>query len=227
MHIQKDINITGPGKDSWGKLGEPTEQNASRSLWWQFFCLLGSIFSEGKSKEEDLDLVVPHRATEIDSLTRWVAVHWTPFWHNLSTAFTRTRTYKVIAPFYCLLRLPFREKKKDEEEGDKIHPNPSNLSLCKRWELFRKHVALEQKKDDKVASLSTYSVLAMIRFTNHVATVVACLFPIIGIVVLSKIHTQAKILGFIALFTAVFAIGLMILTDAGTSRTDIFTATAA
>jgi len=67
----------------------------------------------------------------------------------------------------------------------------------------------------------------MIRFTNHVATVIACLFPIIGIVVLSKIHTQAKILGFIALFTAVFAIGLMILTDSKTSRTDIFTATAA
>jgi len=227
MHRAKEINVNGPGSDSWGELGRRQDPNATRSLWWQFFCLLGSIFWQGKSQEDDLDLVVPHIATEIDPLTRWVAGHWTPFWHNLSTAFTETRTYIVVAPFYCLLRLPFKQKKKDEEEGDKNHPHPPNLSLRKRWELFRNQVTLEQKREDKVASLSTYSVHTMIRFTNHVATVVACLFPIIGIVVLSKIHTQAKILGFIALFTAVFAIGLMILTDSGTSRTDIFTATAA
>jgi hypothetical protein len=40
-------------------------------------------------------------------------------------------------------------------------------------------------------------------------------------------HTTAELLGFIALFTAIFAIGLMVLTDSGTSRTEIFTATAA
>jgi hypothetical protein len=67
----------------------------------------------------------------------------------------------------------------------------------------------------------------LIRFTNYVATIIACLLPIVGIVVLSKLHTRSKILGFIALFTAIFAIVIMLSTDATTKRTEIFTATAA
>jgi len=46
-------------------------------------------------------------------------------------------------------------------------------------------------------------------------------------VVLSGIHKQRMILGFIALFTGLFTMGLMILTPSGTSRTEIFTASAA
>jgi hypothetical protein len=76
-------------------------------------------------------------------------------------------------------------------------------------------------------TLVTYSMNVMLRFTSLVATLVACLFPIVAITVLSKIHTNTKILGYIALFTALFALGLMSLTPPGTSRTEIFTATAA
>jgi hypothetical protein len=92
--------------------------------------------------------------------------------------------------------------------------------------LFQKQPQVPTRKEDSLASLATYSSKSMIRFTNRVATIVACLFPIIGIVVLSRLHTQAKILGFIALFTATFAMGIMALTSS-TSRTEIFTVTAA
>jgi len=95
--------------------------------------------------------------------------------------------------------------------------------------------AAKKKKVDKKINhqnepgptLVTYSMNVMLRFTSLVATLVACLLPIIAITVLSKMHTSAKILGYMALFTALFALGLMSLTPPGTSRTEIFTATAA
>jgi hypothetical protein len=68
----------------------------------------------------------------------------------------------------------------------------------------------------------------MLKFTSFVTTIAACLLPIVAIAVLATINNdQAKTIGFIALFTGVFAIGLMVLTPSATSRTEIFTATAA
>jgi uncharacterized Tic20 family protein len=64
-------------------------------------------------------------------------------------------------------------------------------------------------------------------FTSFVTTIVACLLPTAAIAILATIHSEAKIIGFIGLFTAIFAMGLMGLANSGTSRTDIFTATAA
>jgi hypothetical protein len=63
------------------------------------------------------------------------------------------------------------------------------------------------------------------RFLLSVNTVLACLLPTLAIVALANLHTKAKLLGAIGGFTAVFAIGISILTDA--KRVDIFTATAA
>lgn len=67
----------------------------------------------------------------------------------------------------------------------------------------------------------------MIRITSFVATVTACLLPTVAIVVLSSVHTLAKLLGFIALFTALFSMGLILLTNHETSSQQIFTATVA
>jgi len=197
--------------------------------------LLLSIFREERSDEEPLDLVVPGKSKNIDSLTRWVAGQATPFWHNFSTGFIEMRAYKAVAPICRILCIPFRHtsnKAKDEEKQPGgilggIYSKPSIPIPRTRWSLFHRNKPVEQKKEDNHATLSTYSMSAMIRFTNFVATIIACLFPIVGIAVLSILHGQAKILGFIALFTAVFAIGIMVLTDSDTSRTEIFTATAA
>jgi hypothetical protein len=224
-HWRTDLNISGPGSDSWGKLGHSS--TAKKSLWRQFGGLLLSIFHEVKldKGQPDLDLVVPGKGRDIDSLTRWVAGQWIPFWNNFSET-----------PFCRVLCKPFGHKEVQEEKlpepggilDTRSNSNASTLSSFKRWLPFqRKPPPVENRKEDNLASLATYSMKGMIRFTNGVATIVACLFPIVGIVVLSRLHTNAKILGFIALFTAIFAIGIMILTDASTSRTEIFTATAA
>ena len=66
----------------------------------------------------------------------------------------------------------------------------------------------------------------MIRFTSAVATVVACLLPTLAISILTTARGITEILLYIGGFTALFAIGLMVLaTD--TSMVQIFTATAA
>jgi hypothetical protein len=63
----------------------------------------------------------------------------------------------------------------------------------------------------------------MQEFSSSIATVMACLLPTVAIVVLANLHTTAEILGTIGGFTAAFAIGLIILTNAG--RVEIFTTT--
>ncbi|KAL3421027.1 hypothetical protein PVAG01_07472 [Phlyctema vagabunda] len=65
------------------------------------------------------------------------------------------------------------------------------------------------------------------RFSAATATVLACLLPIVAISVLSSITKKDDMLLVMAGFTAVFATGLMFVTDGSVRRVDIFTATAA
>jgi hypothetical protein len=67
----------------------------------------------------------------------------------------------------------------------------------------------------------------MLRFTSGVAMVIACILPTVAIGILTTAQTTMQKLLYIGGFTALFAIGVMGLTDAGTSRVNIFTATAA
>jgi hypothetical protein len=67
----------------------------------------------------------------------------------------------------------------------------------------------------------------MLRFTSYVATVVACILPTLAIGVLATAHGTTHILLYIGGFTALFAIGLIVLTNPDTTRVEIFTATAA
>ena len=137
-------------------------------------------------------------------------------------------------PLHTFTHTGDNAKQKEDLPGCSIlagrkHSNTSSLNILKRWRSSREEKLKppEAKQKDSLASLSTSSINHMIRFTNYMATVITCLLPIAGIVVLSRVRTWAKVLGFIALFTAISAVGIMILTDSGTSRTEIFAATAA
>jgi hypothetical protein len=74
--------------------------------------------------------------------------------------------------------------------------------------------------------ITTYTGEWMLRISSTITTVVACLLPTVAISVLAELHTMGQTLGAIAGFTALFALGLSWLTG-GTSRVEIFTATAA
>lgn len=64
------------------------------------------------------------------------------------------------------------------------------------------------------------------KVASIITTVVACLLPVVAITVLARVHSMGLILGLIAIFTAVFAVGLVLLSSSS-SRVEIFTATAA
>lgn len=215
--------IGGPGAESWGKL----EQNCSTSegILSQFV----HLFKSRNTEEDDimLDLVVPRKCEKVDGLTLWVAHKWIPFWHNLPQwSFKRARSSSRQSD------ASHEHDVEDRSSAEREKGVPSRTSLRHKisrlcgWSEQHEPVTANQETPVQ-PTLDTYSMNSMLRFTSFVATVVACLLPTVAISVLSTVHTTAMLLGFIALFTAIFAMGLMSLTDPGTSRTEIFTATAA
>jgi hypothetical protein len=221
--------ITGAGQGIWGPLsGEGLK--AHRTLKENFVHMLRSLtifWPETPSKEElkyKPDLIVPRKKKEEDGFTQWIAKDWLPFWHSLRDTLT---TYTEKAD----------QTTSNEKKARRLSISTVTLTLVK-WSsnlsgTIRRRSSLSSQGSDSgnasnnCPTISTYRLSRMRRFTSFVTTVVACLLPTAAIAVLATIHSQAKLIGFIALFTAVFAIGLMGLTGAGTSRTDIFTATAA
>jgi hypothetical protein len=118
------------------------------------------------------------------------------------------------APFWLeLCKMPFWLK---------LCETPFWLKLCKLWKANKQDTPCSCK----AWPLNTFSEHRMKLFTSSVATLVACLLPIAAITVLSNLHSNAKTLGIMAVFTVVFAGGLMYLAG-GASRVEIFTATAA
>jgi len=75
--------------------------------------------------------------------------------------------------------------------------------------------------------MDSYSDLTMLKFTSFVATVIACLLPTIAIGIMTTAKTTRDKLLYIGGFTILFAIGLLWVAEAGTSRIQIFMATAA
>jgi len=67
----------------------------------------------------------------------------------------------------------------------------------------------------------------VVHLIAFVTTIMACLLPTVAIIVLATVHTTEKLLAFIALFTAIFSMGLFVFSDRETSSTQVFTATVA
>jgi hypothetical protein len=167
-------------------------------LLLQFFKVLWRLFWPKPPEKGDCDLVATRPSRKVDGFTRWVADEFVPFHHNI---------------------FKYREKRGNPRSRDEERvPADSSIS--------------EEKPKPKVEkavqdTLVTYSEHAMLRFTSAFSTVVACLLPTIGITVLSKVHGTDNLLLCLAGFAAVFSVGLIFLTNAATSRVEIFTATAA
>ncbi|RYP55897.1 hypothetical protein DL771_012273 [Monosporascus sp. 5C6A] len=94
------------------------------------------------------------------------------------------------------------------------------------WHKICHPKTVNRTDDPNYANPTEYSEKSMLRFTSCVATVIACLLPVAGICILTTAETTGQRLGYIAGFTALFALTLMWLTDAK-SRVHIFTATSA
>lgn len=218
--------ITGRGSMAWGDLS--LENPDPNSLGRQFLILVKSVFWPVKVVQTDHKLVVPQKLKEVDGVTRWVAKEWVPFWQ----IFRETAFWKSLS---------WNKKQRDDQlpgpYKDKYVGSTASSTKRQNRNIFRRTKSQDDPQEESDTSskpeaqieptMNTYAMSRMLQFTSLIATLIACLLPIVAITVLSKIHTQPKILGFMALFTALFAIGLMWLTNPGTSRTEIFTATAA
>jgi hypothetical protein len=201
--------ISGPGGDSWGELN--AGDKARVPLWKQFQKLVRTIFWEKKTEKVDLhqlDLVVPRREKDVDRFTSWVFSEGVPFWEAVCVKWnnflSNEDTNRERLPRWCGLSDLRRKESTTSQESEKSG----------------------HSKEEKT-EIVIYHANKLIAFTTFVATVVASLLPIVAIVALSKVHKMRMILGLIALFTGVFTMGLTFLTPSGTSRTDIFTASAA
>jgi len=193
--------IGGNGEEStWGPLYE-AEQEESGSLGWQCAKMLWRLLWPRPPEENDQDLVATSRPQKkVDGLTRWVANEFVPWHHGVM----RHRRGKRSKHAKDLEKAKTRTGSQGCENGGE-----------------------GKKKEFQQETLSTYSESSMLKFTSSVSTVVACLLPTVAIVVLSKVHDIDNLLWCLAGFATVFSIGLIFLTNAGTSRVEIFTATAA
>lgn len=164
----------------------------------QFFKILWRLFWPKPPEKGNYDLVATRPSQKVDGFTRWVADEFVPFHHNVSKYKKRRKNRRST----------------DEEE------------VIAKSSLRRKKSKSKVEKEAQ-KTLVTYSNHAMLRFTSAFSTVIACLLPTIGITVLSKVHGTNNLLLCLAGFAAVFSVGLIFLTNAATSRVEIFTATAA
>lgn len=192
--------IAGNGEQStWGSLYDEEEEEPG-SLKWQCAKMIWRLIWPKPPPANDLDLVATRPPHKIDGLTRWVADEFVPFHHNV---------------------IKYRRGKKSQRAKDleKARTKPPVKKVRKERKA--------QKPEFQQETLSTYSEGSMLKFTSAVTTVVACLMPIVAIVVLSKVHGINNLLWCLAGFASVFSMEVIFLTNAGTSRVEIFTATAA
>lgn len=211
--------IIGDAACVWGDYTKKKVQE--KAIKWQFVDLLRNIFWPPPPQTNTSDLIVPRQGHKVDGLTRWVANEFVPFWHNVKKALWHEKKEAIPSES----SLPTTEPVSQTS----IEKTKTNISF--RFWVSRKRnsdgtpEAISKQKER--SDFTVYSEARMLRFTSAVATVIACLLPTVAIAVLSKVQTNKELLGLIAAFTAIFAMGLMALTEAGTSRVDIFTATAA
>ncbi|PQE03097.1 hypothetical protein CJF31_00011630 [Rutstroemia sp. NJR-2017a BVV2] len=232
-----DFCITGPGAHTWGNLtdGIPEED----PLKTQFGRLLRSLFWASKADPNKLDLVVPRAGHKVDSFTRWVATEFVPFWVNFKKYLRQPRQKDNPE------ELPVTENKNGSSKKANVGLIQKLVAFKNSWrarmDLNKKFLSFKNSWRTRMLSgsksepgvpqerqaLTEYSGSRMLAFTSGFATVLACLLPTVAIAVLSRLDSTRVLIGVIAAFTAIFAIGLMWLTDASTSRVEIFTATAA
>ncbi|TGO18461.1 hypothetical protein BPAE_0382g00060 [Botrytis paeoniae] len=211
--------ISGDAACIWGDYKKNVGE--AKPLRRQFFSLMRSIFWPTAPKPDNLDLIVPRQGHTVDSLTTWVANEFVPFWHSIKQALRRKKVKSASEEN----GLPTTENKSHSFLEERESSRSSRFWFCLRKSIFSTAKG-DQNSEDRTG-LTVYSEARMLRFTSAVATVIACLLPTVAIAVLSSLESTQKLLGVIAAFTAIFAMGLMFLTDASTSRVEIFTATAA
>lgn len=212
MRICDGKTLTGSGSQVWGS-ALAKSSGTQKSFWRLVWRLFAGFFKTLEIKRDKVPqefqehLVVPRGGSKPDGLTLWVVYSFIPLYHYVwkkCGGLTWTETWDKVKGQLPKCHLP-------------RHRQDSNAS----------HVSEDSNGDKAMEkSLTAYSKSWILHVTSILTTIVACLLPIVAIVVLSRVHTMGMILGLIALFNSVFAFGLALISSTS-SRVEIFTATAA
>lgn len=248
--------LTGIGAFAWGDYNQLDEEKKPlRDLFRGLFTSSSQDDKpRGEANEFQEKLIVPRQGKPSDGLTQWVKRCFIPFYDQLHEDNPFRNQKRYLLPFwdigilfgltfFSLFRLLLWLCRKAVFSG-----KPSNKTDAATLEKGAASDASSSgtlghtSSNDSEASNETdisassvksitgsfkeYSGFWILRVTSIITTVVACLLPTIAITILAKVHGMGVILGLIALFTAIFAFGLVLLSSTS-SRVEIFTATAA
>jgi len=200
--------LTGDGAFTWGDFRKASaEEKPLVELFWGLF--IGFFVSPDDERkptpnEFQEHLIAPHKGKKPDGLTQWVIQRFIPFYNQLRNKYLVSLRHKLF---------PVKQSRTDVEKSSSVSSSaPPNST-----DTLEKSVT---------GNLTAYSGAWIVRITSIMTTIVACLLPVVAITVLAWVRSMGLILGLIALFTAIFAFGLVLLSSSS-SRVEIFTATAA
>jgi hypothetical protein len=248
--------LTGVGAYTWGDYNAiPEEQKSLRDLFWGLFTgFFVSPDGEPPVKDSEFQehLIVPRQGKKPDGLTQWVTRSFIPFYERMRREeIPYGKKYqKYLLPLWEILvllglivvslwrvflllcgKLLLKVPHSDPEKTQRNDSNASSAGYLSQVPSANSNATNSSKISNEseiciTNSFIEYSSSWIVRVTSIMTTVVACLLPTVAITVLAKVHSMGLILGLIALFTAIFSIGLVLLSSSS-SRVEIFTATAA
>ncbi|KUJ12860.1 uncharacterized protein LY89DRAFT_755993 [Mollisia scopiformis] len=97
--------------------------------------------------------------------------------------------------------------------------------IIKRFHRLLGHRFKKSRSEEQLSGTVIYGDSSVRRLTKSIATILACMLPILSTVILYLVQNMSKRLGIVTVFTAIFSISLVTLTNA--EMADIFAATAA
>jgi hypothetical protein len=172
-------------------------------------------------------LIAPRKGERPDGLTLWFIRTYIPLYDRLRRQYLLPFWQKY---FLSLLRAlasvshrvwPAKQRSEDPEKNSSVPPDngPSPSAPAVTTNTSESSIA-------DTFFLNYYSGSYILRMTIVLTTVGACLFPTLAISVLAFVDSKNLVLGLIATFTALFALGLYVL-QSHSSREQVFLATVA
>jgi hypothetical protein len=204
------FQVRGVGvEESWGDIYEKKDD---KSLWKQFGTLLWTFIWPQPPPGDDLDLVVTRPQTKIDGFTQWVVWYFIPFYEACRNRRKVNNRNELTPPDIE------NDAKSPSNRTDQPEPNDElEIKPPEHW----------LEKVEKKETIESWSEKSVLRFTSGFSTVMACLLPVLAIVLLSRLHKMRDLLLCLAAFSLIFSVGLIFLTRGMGTRVEIFTATSA
>jgi len=238
--------LIGTGAETWGDIGNTSEMSprpkSLRELTWGLVTGCFKSPDPERTKIPDVfqeHLIVPHKGSKPDGLTQWVKQSFIPFYERLQDEellpwlWHLLIWHKAVEIWRKACEI-WRNLHPEEHDSGKLEKQGSSTTSpsgsTRNGPMTPPSPTLTNGSESSVNNITNnlnhYSGSWIQRIASIITTVVACLLPVVAITILAEVRSIGLILGLIAIFTAIFAAGLGVISSSS-SRVEIFTATAA